>query len=67
MMLYKCHVCQGMCDPGELENGVCFDCRQEMAEKEARRSLAARVELNRMIRARQAAAAGQANGNGGIM
>lgn len=28
MYSYKCDVCGGMCDAGELENGVCFDCRQ---------------------------------------
>lgn len=34
MYSYKCDVCGGMCDAGELENGVCFDCRQMHTIKE---------------------------------
>ena len=29
MYQYRCYGCGGMCDAGELENGVCYDCRQE--------------------------------------
>lgn len=28
MNRYRCCDCGGICDPGELENGVCFDCRK---------------------------------------
>ena len=23
---YECIICHGICDPGELRNGKCFDC-----------------------------------------
>ncbi len=39
MMRYECHVCHGSCDPGELENGVCFDCRKAAIEEQERKSL----------------------------
>lgn len=28
-MKYICNICGGVCDPGELAGGICFDCRQE--------------------------------------
>lgn len=28
-MKYRCNVCGGICDPGEMAGGVCFDCRRE--------------------------------------
>lgn len=49
---YKCHICGGMCDPGELENGVCFDCRKESAERTEERSLSIRKSINRMLQER---------------
>lgn len=24
---YECKICHGLCDPGELEGDVCFECR----------------------------------------
>ncbi len=36
-MKYKCHICDGICDPGELENGVCHECRAEEAERRNRK------------------------------
>lgn len=48
-MLYSCHVCGGMCDPGELENGVCFDCRKEAVEKKESSTLALMREWNNLV------------------
>ena len=28
-MKYRCNVCGGICDPGEMAGGICFDCRRE--------------------------------------
>lgn len=38
MRMYKCHICHGLCDPGELENGVCFDCRAEQSKRDVLKS-----------------------------
>ncbi len=32
-MKYKCCVCGGICDPGELTGGVCFECRRQKGMK----------------------------------
>lgn len=33
MKKYECKKCHGLCDPGELEGGVCFECRAECVER----------------------------------
>lgn len=30
----ECRICFGRCDPGELRNGVCFECTIEMKKRE---------------------------------
>ena len=52
MKQYNCHICGGSCDPGELENGVCFDCRKEASERQESRKLDIRKSINQMIRER---------------
>lgn len=52
MYKYKCHICEGACDAGELENGVCYDCRMEAAEAAEARRLKMMSELNQVIRMR---------------
>lgn len=54
MYEYECHICHGLCDPGELENGVCFECRRKAAEKEEARQFEIRKELVQMMYARYA-------------
>lgn len=49
---YECHVCNGLCDPGELENGVCYECRAEAVAKQERQQLSIRKELNQLIQGR---------------
>lgn len=49
---YKCHICGGMCDPGELENGVCFDCRKEALERSEEFRLRVRKSINQMLQER---------------
>lgn len=39
MRMYECHICHGLCDPGELEGGVCFDCRQADIQRQENRTL----------------------------
>lgn len=51
-MRYRCHICLGLCDPGELENGVCFECRKEAAERREKREFEIRKELNQLIQSR---------------
>lgn len=51
-MEYKCHVCDGLCDPGELENGVCFDCRSEASKRQEDRNLDIRKSINMIIQQR---------------
>lgn len=52
MYQYRCYGCGGMCDAGELVNGVCYDCRQEDLRRMEVRSLQKRKELNQLILAR---------------
>ena len=40
--------------PGELENGVCYDCRQEDIRRMEARSLQKRKELNQLLKAKYA-------------
>ena len=54
MYQYRCHVCGGMCDAGELESGVCYGCRDEELRKEEARILKMRKDVNQLIRARYA-------------
>lgn len=54
MYQYECHTCHGLCDPGELENGVCFECRAKAVEREEERQFEIRKELAQMMRARYA-------------
>ena len=54
MYRYSCHVCGGLCDAGELENGVCYDCREEEYKRQQEQSLKTRSEINQLIRARYA-------------
>lgn len=49
---YMCHVCNGICDPGELENGVCFDCRVQAMERREKRNLEIRKEIGQLMQAR---------------
>ena len=46
MYIYRCRICRGLCDAGELTNGVCDDCREEEIQLEIRK------ELNRKMLAR---------------
>lgn len=48
---YECSTCGGLCDPGELENGVCFDCRTE-AERRKKQEIETRRETSRLMQAR---------------
>lgn len=52
MYQYRCYGCGGMCDAGELENGICYDCRQEYLQRMEAKSLQTRAELNQLIRAK---------------
>ncbi len=52
MREYACHTCGGMCDPGELENGVCFDCRSESVERAERINLDIRKSINQILKER---------------
>lgn len=52
MYRYKCHTCGSLCDPGELENGVCFDCRKEDVERREEHELEIRKELNLLIQSK---------------
>lgn len=54
MFRYECHICHGLCDAGELENGVCFNCRSEALSRQEDRQLQIRKELNQTIKARYA-------------
>lgn len=49
MRMYECHVCSGLCDPGELENGVCFECRSEAKERQEKRGVDNIRAWNRML------------------
>ena len=45
---YTCNVCGCNCDAGELENGVCDDCREEEEEHEIRKEWTRKM-LSRFI------------------
>lgn len=32
--MLSCRVCGGICDPGDLRNGVCDDCRYEQQREQ---------------------------------
>lgn len=34
LAMRSCRICHCLCDPGDLEQGVCDDCRAEMRKKE---------------------------------
>ena len=51
-MEYKCRICGGICDPGELENGVCFDCRKEALKRKDDYEFGIRKELNQLIQSK---------------
>ncbi len=51
MYRYKCHFCGGLCDAGELENGVCFECREEAQQRREMQALQVRKEINRKMQA----------------
>lgn len=51
-MTYECHVCGCACDPGELENGVCFDCRTEAARKFDDFRMRTRKSINQLLQER---------------
>ena len=42
----ECRICHGRCDPGELRNGICFECTLEQRKKEK-----VRQKVDRMVRA----------------
>ena len=54
MRLYECCMCHGFCDPGELENGVCFECRAEPAEGRDEQRSGIIKDRNPIMRARYA-------------
>lgn len=54
MFNYKCSVCLGDCDPGELEGGICHECRSAAEERKEERNHQVILEARRIIRARQA-------------
>lgn len=39
----SCRICHCLCDPGDLEQGVCGDCREEMRKKEEAKESAERL------------------------
>lgn len=41
MTMSKCRICGCLCDPGDLQNGVCDDCREEEERKEEYRRMQA--------------------------
>lgn len=41
--MLKCRICNCNCDPGDLKNGICEDCREDMMLKEEKKE-----ELNRI-------------------
>lgn len=40
-----CKLCGANCDPGEIKNGICFECTLEWKKKEE-----VRQEVDRMVR-----------------
>ena len=54
MYQYRCYGCGGMCDAGELENGVCYDWSQEDIRRMEARSFQKSKELNQLLKAKYA-------------
>ena len=50
MYEYRCHFCGGMCDAGELENGVCFECREESQRRREMQNMKVRKDINQKMR-----------------
>lgn len=53
MRNYECKICHGRCDPGELRQGMCPDCREaieykEHCQREAERVMTANFRQIRM-------------------
>ena len=66
MFSYECHICHGLCDPGELENGVCFGCRSKSVQEQDQKNCQTIREINQLIRARYAQQADGQLAMGGI-
>lgn len=56
MNSYECSECHGLCDPGELEGGICYECRSNLqGERNGRISKSRNLDkLDKRIRARYA-------------
>ena len=39
----RCRKCNCLCDPSDLQNGICDDCREEMEQKEKQSSMIAKM------------------------
>ena len=48
MRNYECEICGDICDPGELRNGVCDDCREKKEQQKSWTYL-----LNQMVHAKE--------------
>lgn len=44
--MLTCRICGCICDPADLQNGVCDDCREEQSEKAERQE-----QLSQMMNA----------------
>lgn len=66
MLYYECSTCHGLCDPGELENNVCFDCRSKSVQEQDQKNCQTIREINQLIRARYAQQADGQLAMGGI-
>ena len=44
--MLSCRICGGICDPGDLRDGVCDDCRYEQQREQTREQ-----ELRRLVKA----------------
>ena len=51
MYRYRCHICKGLCDAGELENAVCYECRVKDQERREMQALQVRKEINQKMQA----------------
>ncbi len=67
MFYYECGTCHGLCDPGELENGVCYECRSKEADGQDHKSCQTLREMNQLIRARYAQQADGQLVTGGVI
>ena len=43
--MLSCRICDGICDPGDLRDGVCDDCRYEEQRKNERNQEIDRLSL----------------------